>query len=246
MLFGVLVPWVVNIIDMLRVFGFIHVDSVAIAFGVTGLAFLPALIRYRLLELTPVAWAAVVRGMDDAVIVIDLQGRIVELNPAAERLVGRKSREVLGYGAARVFARWPVLAGWLDRIGEQGEASFELIGPECGRLVGIRRPDLAAGRRPGWPGLRRRRGGALGRGWVLVLRDISASKRAEGERVPDAAGAGGAGRSRGGQQSQGPLAGDAQPRASHPALAVLDHDQAMLERPETPEPMRAGDGDDPA
>ncbi len=96
MLFGVLLPWVVNIIDMSRVFGFIHVDSVAIAFGVTGLAFLPALVRYRLLELMPVAWAAVVRGMDDAVIVIDPQGRIVELNPAAERLIGRKSREVLG------------------------------------------------------------------------------------------------------------------------------------------------------
>ena len=47
MLFGLLLPWVVNIIDMSRVFGFIHVDSVAIAFGVTGLAFLPAMFRYR-------------------------------------------------------------------------------------------------------------------------------------------------------------------------------------------------------
>ena len=42
MLFGVLLPWVVSIIDMSQVFGFIHVDSVAIAFAVTGLAFLPA------------------------------------------------------------------------------------------------------------------------------------------------------------------------------------------------------------
>src|SRR5262245_21407816 len=32
MLFGVLLPWVVNIIDMGQVFGFIHIDTVAIAF----------------------------------------------------------------------------------------------------------------------------------------------------------------------------------------------------------------------
>ena len=113
MLFGLLLPWVVNIIDMSRVFGFIHVDSVAIAFGVTGLAFLPAMFRYRLLDLTPVAWAAVVRGMDDAVFVIDRLGRIVELNPAGERLLGRKPHEVLGSGrggSSPDGRRWP--AGW--------------------------------------------------------------------------------------------------------------------------------------
>ena len=130
MLFGLLLPWAVNIIDMSGIFGFIHVDSVVLAFGVSGLAFLPAMFRYRLLDLTPVAWAAVVRGMDDAVFVIDRPGRIVELNPAAERLLGRKPHEVLGAEAARVFDRWPGLAGRLDRIGEQGDGSFELIGPD--------------------------------------------------------------------------------------------------------------------
>ena len=88
MLFGVLFPWVVNIIDMSRLFGFIYVDSAAMSFGVTGLAFVPGLFRYRLLDLTPVAWAAVVEGIDDPVVVIDPRGRIVESEPgrpAADR-----------------------------------------------------------------------------------------------------------------------------------------------------------------
>ena len=110
MLFAVLLPWVVSMIDMSRVFGFIYVDAAAMTFGVTGLAFLPGLFRYRLLDLTPVAWAAVVEGMNDPVVVIDRWGRIVELNPAARPLVGRPYPEVLGADAARAFSHWGVLA----------------------------------------------------------------------------------------------------------------------------------------
>ena len=60
MLFGVLLPWVVEIADMSHLFGFIPVDLVSMTFAVTGLTFLPALFRFRLLDLTPVAWAEVV------------------------------------------------------------------------------------------------------------------------------------------------------------------------------------------
>ncbi len=244
MLFGALLPWVVNIIDMSRVFGFIHVDSVAIAFGVTGLAFLPAMLRYRLLDLTPVAWATVVRGMEDAVVVIEGHGRIVELNPAAERLIGRKEGELLGSEAARVFDRWPALAGRLDRIGEQGEASFELIGadPDGPSVFDARISRL--GGEPGGGG--RTDSGARAdaarrpraAGWVLVLRDISASKRAEGERL------------RALQEQAARAEAEAANRAKDRLLASLSHElrtpltpilataTAILERPGTPGPMR--------
>ena len=80
MLFGVIFPWVINIIDMSRLFGFIYVDTAAMSFGITGLAFVPGLFRYRLLDLTPVAWAVVVDGINDPVVVIDPSGRITALN----------------------------------------------------------------------------------------------------------------------------------------------------------------------
>ncbi len=233
-LFGVLLPWGVNIIDMFRIFGFIHLDTVAIAFGVTGLACLPALLRYRLLDLTPVAWATVVRGMEDAVVVIDGHGRIVELNPAAERLIARKPGEALGSEATRAFDRWPALAGRLERIGDQGEASFELIGPipddasvfdaRISRLGGAPAAD-GHGRPPA-------------AGWVLVLRDISASKQAEEERVKAL------------REQAARAEAEAANRTKDRLLATLSHElrtpltpilataTAILERPDTPEPMR--------
>ena len=129
MLFGVLLPWVVEIIDLLRLCRFIPVDLVSMTFAVTGLSFLPALFRFHLLDLPPVAWAMVVKRMDDAVVVIDPWGRIVNLNPAAERLIGKKSHEVTGVEAARAFSEWSALADRLGRV-ERHEESFELDGPD--------------------------------------------------------------------------------------------------------------------
>jgi len=170
MLFGVLLPWLVEIIDLLRLCRFIPVDLVSMTFAVTGLTFLPALLRFHLLDLPPVAWAMVVKRMNDVVLVIDPWGRIVNLNPAAERLIGRKSREVTGVEATRAFSEWSALADRLGRI-ERHEESFELDGPDSAPASSfdLRISPLGDDVRPV--------------GWVLVLRDITGLKRADQERV---------------------------------------------------------------
>ena len=171
MLFGVLLPWAVEIIRMSRILGFIPADPVSMSFVVTGLTFLPALFRFRLLDLTPVAWATVVERINDPVVVIDVRGRIVVLNSAAQRLAGRPGRDILGVEATRAFGAWPALAEWLERIEEHPEASFELDGPESALASSFdaRISPLGKGIRPS--------------GWVLVLHDITGRKRAEQEQV---------------------------------------------------------------
>ncbi len=171
MLFGVMLPWVVNVIDMTQLFGFIHVDTVVIGFTVTGLAFLPGVYRYRLLDLTPVAWATVVEGMDDPVVVIDPWGRICDLNPAAQKLAQRTRADLLGLEAKRAFSHWASLAERFNRISREPEASFEIAGVD---------PEA-----PAWFDGKISRLGAASRecGWVLVLRDITPHKRAAIERV---------------------------------------------------------------
>jgi PAS domain S-box-containing protein len=170
MLFGVLFPWVVEIIDMLRLFRFVPVDLVSMTFTVTGLTFLPALFRFHLLDQPPVAWARVVNRMDDVVVVIDPWLRIVNLNPAAERLTGKTSREVTGVEVSRAFSNWSALADRLGRV-ERHEESFELDGPDLApdSSFDVRISPLGEDVRPV--------------GWVLVLRDITELKQADQERV---------------------------------------------------------------
>src|SRR5262249_43545961 len=160
-LFGVLLPWAVDVLDMNRVWGFIAVDFVSMSFAVTGLTFLPAVLRFRLLSLTPVAWAGVVELMNDAVVVIDQLGRIAVLNSAAGRLMGRPVREVLGVRAALVFGDWAALAGRLERLEDQHGVSLEIdrSDPDSSSVY------LASISRLG--------GGEGAAGWVLVLRDIT-------------------------------------------------------------------------
>jgi PAS domain S-box-containing protein len=171
MLFGVLLPWFVNMVDMSQVLGVMYTDTAAMTFAVTGLAFLPAVLRYRLLELPPVAWASVVRGMNDPVLVIDASGQLVELNKAAQQLSGRPLSELLGFDVAQSFSRWPELVQQLKVMPEQGESSFELSGPEPGRAAAF---DARISRLGGHEELL---------GWVVVLRDITEHKRAAEERV---------------------------------------------------------------
>jgi signal transduction histidine kinase/ActR/RegA family two-component response regulator len=171
MLFAVIVPWIVNIVDMSQVFGYIHIDTAAMTFAVTGLAFLPGLFRFRLLDLTPVAWAVVVKGMNDPVVVFDPSCRIVELNQAAVRLIGRPYSELLGADAASAFAHWGALLVRLKGFKAPLEYAFEIDGPD---------PDM--------PSSFDARISRLGEdihpaGWVLVLRDVTLQKRAALERV---------------------------------------------------------------
>lgn len=171
MLFGVVVPWIVNIVDMTQVFGYIHIDTAAMTFAVTGLAFLPGLFRFRLLDLTPVAWAVVVEGMNDPVIVFDPSGRIVELNQAAVRLVRRPYAEVIGADSAAAFAHWRELAERLVDLRRDVENAFEIEGPdpESPTSFDARISRLGETTYPA--------------GWVLVLRDVTLQKRAALERV---------------------------------------------------------------
>ncbi len=171
MLFGVLVPAVIDVVDWSNLFWFIHVDTVSLSFVLTGLAFLPGLFRYHLLDLTPVAWAVVIRGMKDPVVVIDPWGRIVELNPSAQRLAAYSYPEVLGVDAARAFEHWTTLARRLDGLTAQDEVSFELDGPDpAGSSTYDARISPLGSEGRQW-------------GWVLVLRDVSERKRAAEERV---------------------------------------------------------------
>ncbi len=166
MLVGAFIPWVANALTIFKLIPGLQIDLTPFAFTVTGLMLGWSLLRFKLLDIVPVARDTLVESMRDAVMVLDAQGRIVDINPAAVRLIGRKSSsELIGKAAAEALTDQQALISQYRDVTEarveinigQGTAQhryFELqISP-----------------------LRNRYGTLTGR--LYVLRDITELKRA--------------------------------------------------------------------
>jgi PAS domain S-box-containing protein len=87
LLAGTFTPWIGNMMYLSGVNPLPNVDLTPLAFSITGLAMGWSLYRYRLLDIVPVARNVVIEGMSDAVIVLDVQGRVVDTNPATIQLL---------------------------------------------------------------------------------------------------------------------------------------------------------------
>lgn len=90
------------------------------------------------LDLVPVARAAMMNSTGDATIVLDAHNRILDLNPAAARLVSFnfKPRRLKGRPFTQVFAAWPEL---VDRCASGAEIQEEIITGRDERKVDVLR-----------------------------------------------------------------------------------------------------------
>jgi PAS domain S-box-containing protein len=126
-----------------------------------------SLFRFRLLDIVPVAREAVFESMSDAVIVVDEQNRIVDLNLAARRLANRAASKAVGQSLTQVFASWPEL---VERYRNMTQADAEIV---LGEGETPRSFDLRISP------LHRRNGHLTVTGRLIVLTDITEHKQAE-------------------------------------------------------------------
>src|SRR2546422_2741930 len=124
LLIAVVAPWVGNALTIFGLNPFPKLDLTPFAFTVTGVAMASSLFLFRLLDIIPVAREAVIESMSDAVIVLDEQNRIVDLNPAAQRLAVRTGSKAVGRPFTQVFAAWPEL---VERYRDVTEAYAEIV-----------------------------------------------------------------------------------------------------------------------
>jgi diguanylate cyclase (GGDEF)-like protein/PAS domain S-box-containing protein len=83
---------------------FQHLDPSPLATSVAAWVLVLGVLRYRLLDLRPVARTRVVETMRDAVLVVDAHGHVVDLNPAALQLLGRRAGELVGRPVAGLLS----------------------------------------------------------------------------------------------------------------------------------------------
>ena len=65
------------------------------------------LFRYRLFAVIPIARDLIIDKMEDLVVVLDIQDRVVDINPNALAAINQKSHKTVGLPVETVFASWP-------------------------------------------------------------------------------------------------------------------------------------------
>lgn len=86
-LLSLLVPWASNLITAFRLSPLPGFDLTPLALTFSGLFLTFTIFRVKLIDLAPVAHDQVFETIPDVVIVLDLQDRVVDVNPAASHLL---------------------------------------------------------------------------------------------------------------------------------------------------------------
>lgn len=106
LLAAALVPWLANVLFLLA--GGRNLDPTPIAFAVTVAMLAWGIFSFGLVEIMPVAFAQIVQGIKDGILVLDKQNRVIYANPAFKRIVAA-SNDMTGKPIVEFLDRWPQL-----------------------------------------------------------------------------------------------------------------------------------------
>ena len=116
-LVGVLLPWIGNAANAIGLIPIPGLDLAPVALSITGAIMAYSVYKFELLNLTPVARDALIEDMNDSVIVLDTQDRIVDINPAACRLL-RVDKAPIGEFGSEFLGKWPDLVAGYEHPNE--------------------------------------------------------------------------------------------------------------------------------
>lgn len=107
---GILPVWLANAAYVMEWGPVAWLDPTPFAMALTGMVYAWSLLHLHLLDIVPLAHAEIFDFIDDAIVVVDMEGRIADANPAAQRLalnpqqslVSKSLDALLGDEAARM------------------------------------------------------------------------------------------------------------------------------------------------
>ena len=103
LLIAIFLPVLGNVMSSWNLPPFGVLDPTPLAVTVAAIVLVHGVLRFRLLDLVPVARTLVLKTLQDAVVVVDALGRVVDLNPAAQKLIGRSARDAVGRPVATLL-----------------------------------------------------------------------------------------------------------------------------------------------
>jgi PAS domain S-box-containing protein len=100
MVTGIAIPLVLYVVYSLKLVPGLTKNFSPIAYGAAGLCFVASIRQHRFLDLIPIGRSLLVDEIPDAMIVVDVSGRIVDVNSAGAALLG-ESPTIIGTDIAR-------------------------------------------------------------------------------------------------------------------------------------------------
>jgi diguanylate cyclase (GGDEF)-like protein len=105
---GLIIPFAGNITFVFGYTPIPGVDPTPFLFALSGFIIMLGLIRFRLFEVTPIPRGNIIKSMSEGLIVLDKQARVVDINPAAQKILALQD-PLLNRSAAQVLRLWPDL-----------------------------------------------------------------------------------------------------------------------------------------
>ncbi|MCI0520210.1 MAG: diguanylate cyclase [Chloroflexi bacterium] len=161
---GALFPIAGNLVYLSGILPASDVDFTPVAFTVSGLLFVIGIYRYHMLDIAPLARDAALDSMSDGVILLDVQGRVVDINLVARDLLALPAGQAVGIPLTQVL---PQLGDALalasaDRA-EAQEFAYDRSGET--RALELRVSDFKDAQK-------------VFQGYVAVIRDVTEQRQA--------------------------------------------------------------------
>jgi PAS domain S-box-containing protein len=105
----VLAPWIGNALYLSGLSPIPNLDLTPFSFTISVACLVWGIFGFRLVDLSPIARDLVVEGMREGMLVVDTHGRIMDINPAAGRMIGVPAAQAIGRPVNEVLSPWPHL-----------------------------------------------------------------------------------------------------------------------------------------
>ncbi|MEX2600065.1 MAG: histidine kinase N-terminal 7TM domain-containing protein [Balneolaceae bacterium] len=163
------IPWLANIIYLSGFRPLGHIDSTPYAFVLTGVVISYALLRFKLFQFLPVAREKIIEEMNEGVLILDHQFRIMDYNPAITRFITGIRNESIGTSVFDQISEYKTLA---DSLIKQKAATITI--------------EKKAGRQPLHVEIHIKpfyKRSNLISGYFLIFRDVTRHKNFESELI---------------------------------------------------------------
>jgi diguanylate cyclase (GGDEF)-like protein len=164
MVLGSMITWISQIIYISRLFSY-NIDLTPFASGLTGIILSIGVLKYKLINLSPVARDRVFDFINEGILVFDIENRLIDFNPTSAKIFPYIHKNRLGSDGSILFKNYAVLNSLLtDPLKEKKstEITIEMDGGHHHFHVRV---------------IQLKTGKSLVQGNLLVFNDISEHKQ---------------------------------------------------------------------